>query len=75
MLRGMSLEATGNKEGAVRAYSDAMEKAVADGRAPVGERANSYRQAGLKLARIYRGEGKKAETARVASELKRWLAP
>ncbi len=74
VIRGMALEATGDKDGAAKAYSVAMEKAVADGVPPQGEQANSYRQAGLKLARIYRGAGKKAEADRVASELKHWLA-
>lgn len=75
VLRGTALEATGDRAGAAAAYSEAMEKAVADGRAPVGEQVNSYRQAGLKLARIYRSQGKNAEADRVAAQLKRWLAP
>jgi predicted negative regulator of RcsB-dependent stress response len=74
VIRGMALEATGDKDGAAKAYSVAMEKAVADGVPPQGEQANTYRQAGLKLARIYRGAGKNAEADRVASELKHWLA-
>jgi predicted negative regulator of RcsB-dependent stress response len=74
VIRGMALEATGDKDGAVNAYSVAMEKAVADGVPPQGEQANTYRHAGLKLARIYRRAGKKAEADRVASELKHWLA-
>ena len=74
VIRGMALEATGDKDGAAKAYTVAMEKAVADGVPLQGEQANSYRQAGLKLARIYRSAGNKAEADRVASELKQWLA-
>lgn len=73
VMLGIAQEIAGDLEKARAAYEQAMEDAVALGDSAEPQIVNVYRQAGLRLARLHRRQGRENEAARVARHMKTWL--
>lgn len=74
VLEGMALERSGKLDGAQQSYSAVLKRL--DDLGPEATRAmeSVYRQAGLRLSRVYKKLGKKTEAGRVARQVRERLA-
>lgn len=73
VMLGILYEEAGDSQKALQAYEDTMDWAIGTEERANAEIANVFRQAGLRLARLYRRLELPREAARVSRRAKAWL--
>lgn len=73
VLRGLALEKLDRPEAASASYQQAIDAAIGSGSGLGEEAANVFRQASLRLARLYRAQGKPSEANAVARRVRALL--